>query len=143
MCLKKIISKTALIIISLVLISYTNKQWSQEEGIIFGKVTSEKDVPVEGVQIIIKQLNLETYTDKSGNFILTDVPYGKHKVEFISEFFVPEHENIDVNSKNTNVQKTLLYPVKVLEQLEVFGAKENQPDKLDAITSLPLLPTEQ
>jgi len=122
--------------------SFTNNAQSQV-GVVYGKVNSMKNGPIAGVNITIGALKIETITDANGNYILSEVPYGKHTVDFESEAYVPEQIEIDVKNKNTVLNKTLSFPVKVLDQLEVFGNKETAPDKLDAITRLPLLPTEQ
>ncbi|WP_158276192.1 TonB-dependent receptor plug domain-containing protein [Brumimicrobium oceani] len=116
--------------------------WGQT-GVVYGKVTSSKPLPIAGVNILISELAVNTYSDENGNYILTGIPYGSYSVQFNSEKFIPEENDLIVNSETTVFNKTLSFPVKVLDQMEVFGIKEKQPDKLDAITRLPLLPTEQ
>lgn len=135
-------SKNIISAIALLLISFTNIAIGQV-GAVYGKVTSGKPLPIAGVNVVISELTLETHTDENGNFILSDIPYGQYKFEFIGDKFIPEEVILIVNKEITVFNKTLSFPVKVLQEMEVFGTKESQPDKLDAITRLPLLPTEQ
>jgi iron complex outermembrane recepter protein len=72
-----------------------------------------------------------------------NVPYVQHKLSFSCEKYFLEFENVDVKAEQTTINKTLTTPVKSFDLVEVFGQKNKQPDKLDAITRLPLLPTEQ
>ncbi|PWH84707.1 TonB-dependent siderophore receptor [Brumimicrobium oceani] len=135
-----IISKS--ILVSFLIFCFNNMTWGQT-GVVYGKVTSSKPLPIAGVNILISELAVNTYSDENGNYILTGIPYGSYSVQFNSEKFIPEENDLIVNSETTVFNKTLSFPVKVLDQMEVFGIKEKQPDKLDAITRLPLLPTEQ
>lgn len=140
MSFKNITQVGLIIIIKLLL--FSNSTFGQV-GIIYGKVTSGKPLAISGVDVSINELSIQTKTDESGNYLLTNVPYGNHKINFISQGFIEEQSVIVVKQESTVFNKILSYPVKVLDELEVFGNKEKQPDKLDAITRLPLLPTEQ
>ncbi|WP_107039091.1 TonB-dependent receptor plug domain-containing protein [Brumimicrobium mesophilum] len=140
MKIKLFSGNSILTILSLILISsFANSQ----VGVAYGKVISGRKLPIPNVEVKIGDLSIETKTDKQGNYILSNIPYGTHTIEFISEGFIPEESQITITEESNVYNKTLSYPVKVLEQMEVFGYREEQPDKLDAITRLPLLPTEQ
>nr|WP_299202244.1 TonB-dependent siderophore receptor [uncultured Brumimicrobium sp.] len=138
----KYLQRNITVFISVLFIGLTNVSISQV-GAVYGRVTSVKVKPVANTNVSIVSLNKETVTDANGNFILTELPYGKYIIDFMSEEYVPEQLEVLVDKKSTEVNKTLSFPVKVLDQLEVFGNKETPPEKLDAITRLPLLPTEQ
>ncbi len=142
MSYKKIGQKCIAILISIYFISFANSANGQV-GIVYGKVTSGKPLPISRVNVSINDLSLSTYSDENGNFIFTDVPYGKYMVDFLHEGFIAEQSEVVVNKSSTVFNKTLSYPIKILDQLEVFGNREKQPNKLDAITRLPLLPNEQ
>ena len=94
-------------------------------------------------KITVVDVNLSAETDANGNYILMNVPYGVHQIEFSGSGYFPEMMTVEVKGEQLNLNKKLTIPSKVLDQMEVFGEREKQPEKLDGITRLPLLPNEQ
>src|SRR5690554_6280873 len=114
-----------------------------QQGNLTGVVGSKKHAKIPNVKVIIEELNIESETNEKGIYYFSSIPYGEYKIEFVSERFVPEEEFVSINKESKVFNKTLRFPVKILDQMEVFGARKGQPDKLDAITRLPLMPYEQ
>lgn len=117
--------------------------FSQNTGMIFGKITNMNDKIASEGKITVVDVNLSAETDANGNYILMNVPYGVHQIEFSGSGYFPEMMTVEVKGEQLNLNKKLTIPSKVLDQMEVFGEREKQPEKLDGITRLPLLPNEQ
>src|SRR5690554_449452 len=111
----KYLQRNITVFISVLFIGLTNLSISQV-GAVYGRVTSVKVKPVANTNVSIVSLNKETVTDANGNFILTELPYGKYIIDFMSEEYVPEQLEVLVDKKSTEVNKTLSFPVKRSEE---------------------------
>lgn len=135
-------NKISLLAVLMLLLASTNV-FSQNTGMIFGKITNMNDKIASEGKITVVDVNLSAETDANGNYILMNVPYGVHQIEFSGSGYFPEMMTVEVKGEQLNLNKKLTIPSKVLDQMEVFGEREKQPEKLDGITRLPLLPNEQ
>ncbi len=114
-----------------------------QTGMIYGKVQDAQGNPTNDIHVTIANSPFATTTDGNGNYILMDIPYGQYELEYLGEGFGFETELVQLNSEKTVVNKTMHHKVRVYDNLEVFGDREKQPEKLDVITRLPLKPYEQ
>ena len=114
-----------------------------QTGMIYGKVSDQQGVAKKEVQVSIVNSPFQTTSDVNGNFILMDIPYGDYEISFISEGFGIEIQTVKLNSEKSVVNQTLRKKVSTYENVEVFGERDKQPEKLDVITRLPLKPYEQ
>ncbi len=135
-------NKTSLLTVVMFLF-ISSSVFAQKSGMIFGKITNMNEkIAAEG-KITIINLNMSVDSDANGNYILMNVPYGVHQIEFSGAGYFPEVMTVEVKDEQLNLNKKLTIPSKVLDQMEVFGERDKQPEKLDGITRLPLLPNEQ
>ncbi|MDD2984187.1 MAG: TonB-dependent receptor [Crocinitomicaceae bacterium] len=112
-------------------------------GMIYGKITNMNDKVAPESRITIIDLNISADADANGNYILMNIPFGTHQIEFSAAGYFPEIVTIDLKDQQTNINRSLSTPSKIMDQLEVFGERDKQPEKLDGISRLPLLPNEQ
>lgn len=136
-------SNKILLLAVLAFLLVSSNVFSQNAGMIFGKITNMNDKIASEGKITVVDVNLSAETDANGNYILMNVPYGVHQIEFSGSGYFPEMMTVEVKGEQLNLNKKLTIPSKVLDQMEVFGEREKQPEKLDGITRLPLLPNEQ
>lgn len=116
--------------------------FAQQKPILKGKVATEAGTPVAGAKIFISELKLTVLSDKEGGFELPlsqDQPLTLQVTS--GQGFVPQTISV------TTGQRTILVVMapydKVLTPVEVFGRPNHQPDKLDALTAMPLKANEQ
>ncbi|NDV95773.1 TonB-dependent receptor [Dysgonomonas sp. 521] len=127
----------ALVLFLLINISFVSAQ------VIKGRVLDEKGEPLASATVVIKELQKGVSTDEFGKFRLTHLPKRELTVEV---GFVGYNNNIKkVNLRNedeVHVQFDMVSNAN-LSEVEVFGERYKQPEKLDAITRMPLRPSEQ
>lgn len=109
---------------------------------IKGQVYDEKGEPLASATVIVEGANLSALTDDGGRFIFKRFPKGASKitVSFIG------YQTISQTIEPQNPQKVYRFDMEasnLLSEVEVFGERFKQPEKLDAITRMPLRPSEQ
>lgn len=124
------------------LLLFLSQSAFSQKGMIYGKLSDIQGNPSKDIHVTLGNTPFTTTTDGNGNYILMDIPYGQYDIEFIGEGFGFETETIQLNSEKTVVNKTLKNKIRVYDDLEVFGDRDKQPEKLDVITRLPLKPYE-
>ncbi len=87
-----------------------------QTGKLKGKVTS-KGKPVPGVNILVQKLNIGGVTNSKGEYIISNIPVGKHTVRYSAVGFKSQFVQVDIQ-KN----KTLLINVKLQE--DVIGLSQ-------------------
>ncbi|MBD8387151.1 TonB-dependent receptor [Dysgonomonas sp. BGC7] len=110
---------------------------------IKGKVLDEKGQPLVSATVVIKELNRGVSTDSEGKFRFVRLPKRELTVEV---GFVGYDNNVKKINFDTEEEVHLLFNMVTntyLEEVEVFGERYKQPEKLDAITRMPLRPSEQ
>lgn len=110
---------------------------------IKGRVLDEKEEPLASATIMIKELKRGVSTDTEGRFRIKDLPQGD--ITIIASFVGYENNVQTVRIKGDG-DIILHFNMKLntnLEEVEVFGERYKQPEKLDAITRMPLRPSEQ
>lgn len=114
-----------------------------QEGNITGSVTDLTGEPIPYAHIIIKSLGIGTSADQFGLFEIKNVRPGEYSVLASSVGYHSLVKEVDlINKSQVNLEFTLKQGNE-LEQVEVFGNRYEHPDKIEALTRLPLAPYEQ
>ncbi len=129
---------SALLLLLFVSISFISAQ------VIKGRVLDEKGEPIPSATVVVKELQKGMSTDVKGRFRFTHLPARELTVEVS---FVGYNKNIKKVDLRENGEIHLQFDMEVdarsLNEIEVFGERYKQPEKLDAITRMPLRPSEQ
>lgn len=131
------------IIFSLLLLLAFSFVSAQESTELRGKVIDEKKEPIPFATIYIKELKKGTSADGEGVFALPNIPYGQWVLTASAVGY--SSLSIDINS-NEPVLGGISFHLthnNELDQVEVFGNRNDHPDKIESITRLPLKPYEQ
>ncbi len=111
--------------------------------VIKGRVLDENGDPIASATVAIKELQKGVSTDESGKFRFTNLP--KRELTLVVSFVGYNNNEKKVDLKNNeefHIQFDMISNAN-LSQIEVFGERYKQPEKLDAITRMPLRPSEQ
>lgn len=115
-----------------------------QPGTIKGKIVNSNGEPVAAAAVILDDNIRGTITNAGGDFLFDNVLPGHHKLKINSLGFKEEVKGIVVGAgKVEHDLTTLVSQDGILEKVEVFGQRNRQPEKLDAITRLPLKPSDQ
>lgn len=113
------------------------------QSTIKGIVTDEKGEPMIGALVVLEGTQRGIHTDENGRFRFQGL---KREVFNVKVSFVGYQDNVKkVDLTNTYEAKLsfTLISDNNLGEVEVFGERYKQPEKLDAITRMPLRPSEQ
>ncbi|RIJ37398.1 TonB-dependent receptor [Pontibacter oryzae] len=117
--------------------------WAQT-GTITGKVLRENGQPVPSASVVVENTRYGTVTDEQGAFEIKRLPAGTYQVRAMLLGFESNVKQVTLNQNESKaITFTLAAKVNQVTQVEVFGERDKQPEKLDAITRLPLKPSEQ
>lgn len=130
--------KKSTLILLLFLISHYS--WAQVSRIT-GKVTDKNKVPLIGASISADSRKT-VLTDDQGRFEMLNVNAGTYslKISYQGKSIV---RVVKVSRVDVEVPDILFDPLNELQEVEVFGARAANPEKLETITRLPLLPKDQ
>lgn len=118
--------------------------FSQQNNIFKGMVLDDAQQPLTGATIYFEELGIGDDTDMNGVFELNNIPSGKHSVVVSFIGFEPINSVVDFSSAGTHEQEFLLKPDRtVLLEIEVFGKRRERPEKIEALTRIPLRLDEQ
>jgi iron complex outermembrane receptor protein len=113
----------------------------QKETSINGMVLSLDGQPLSGASVKAENLNISTKTDQNGKFNISVPTPGKYSLTISNVGYQTRTVNSHTGASNESFS---LQPYDmVLNTVEVFGHTRRQPDKLDAITGMPLGANEQ
>ncbi|OZI05318.1 TonB-dependent siderophore receptor [Siphonobacter sp. BAB-5385] len=117
--------------------------WAQV-GSLEGKVTSETGEPLPAANLMLEGTRYGVSSDDSGNFRILQIPTGSYQLKVSSIGYKTVYRKITIRENHTQkLNLTLVSTTGELEVVEVFGARGKQPEKLEAITRLPLKPSDQ
>lgn len=108
-----------------------------------GSVYDENGDPLVSATIVIEGTNYSTLTNDNGEFRFRNLPKGTFTIIASFVGYNLSKQNIKVSDDS---QQTIRFDLKVsntLNEVEVFGERHKQPEKLEAITRMPLRPSEQ
>jgi iron complex outermembrane receptor protein len=123
------------------LVLLTFSAWSQ---VLEGRVTAESGEPVPSASVVLEGTRWGTATNENGHFTLSGVAPGTYQLLVSSIGYKPNSRRVAIREGHTHrIAVVLQAAAGDLEVVEVFGARGKQPEKLDAITRLPLKPSDQ
>ena len=117
--------------------------FAQNYGTVSGTILDSDNNPVPFANIFIENLKKGGMADEFGKYTLTEVPYGDWQIKVSSVGFRTIKFPITVSSVNIDNQVIKLSMDNPLSEVEVFGRRLSHPDKIEALTRLPLEPYEQ
>ena len=137
---KLFLLSVCLLLCSIAVFSQSN---AQESSVFSGKVIGNDDEALIGATVYFEELGVGDDTDLSGNFTVEDIPLGKHTV--VVSYVGYEKVTKEMNFYNYDVEQDFhLEPDEhVLLEVEVFGVRKERPEKMDALTRIPLRLDEQ
>ena len=118
--------------------------FSQNNNIFSGIVTDNEGNKLIGATVFFEELGLGDDTDISGEFYLNDIPTGKYSVVVSYVGYTPlTKEIVFQKGQKKNENFVLEQDEQVLLEVEVFGRRRERPEKMDALTRIPLRLDEQ
>lgn len=129
----------------LVLLTYAPGHASPLEHNVKGRVIDENGLPLAGATIRIDSTNTGTSSDAEGYFYLPELSGDIRSITVSFIGYAPIIQPIRHTNRHDRERIIVqLHPdMKTLDQVEVFGSRYKQPEKLDDITRMPLRPGEQ
>src|SRR5690606_16033672 len=108
-----------------------------------GRITDEKQNPIPFATINVQDSSTGTVANDDGEFSLL-LPYGKYSIRVASMGFTPRNLAVEINAaEGTSLAISLTTTNEALSEVEVFGNRFQYPDKIEALTRLPLAPYDQ
>ncbi|MHC2990613.1 hypothetical protein OB13_03075 [Pontibacter sp. HJ8] len=136
------IKKITILCWCLLLTQFTYAQYKSAG--IKGNVLQANGQPVEAASIVIEQLQVGTTTNQAGEFFLHRLPEGTYLVRAMLLGYEQASQEVQLTQGEIKELSFQLTPSsKQVAEVEVFGVRDKQPEKLDVITRLPLKPSEQ
>lgn len=108
-----------------------------------GRVYDNTGDPLSAATVLIEGTQISTLTDDEGKFRFRHTPSGKIKVSVSYIGYTTNTQEVVVNNNSEVALHFVLESSNTLGEVEVFGERFKQPEKLDAITRMPLRPSEQ
>lgn len=110
---------------------------------IHGKVTTTNNKPIPFANVNLKDSHIGTATDMDGLFEL-DLPEGAHTLTVTSIGYESSSQTLTLTpSFSREIIFQLSESNESLNEVEVFGNRYDRPDKIEALTRLPLAPYNQ
>lgn len=127
------------------IIFIAHASWAQHHGATLqGRVLQESGQPIAAASVALESTRFGTITGEDGRFEINRLPEGSYQVRAISLGFEGQTVSVQLQRGQTvGLTLTLSPKANEVAQIEVFGERDKQPEKLDAITRLPLKPSEQ
>ncbi len=116
-----------------------------QEASFKGRVVSDQDnQPLPSTTITLEGTSYGAAADDQGAFLIEGIPAGRYKAVIKLMGYETQTQELSLGEGQT-VERVyrLASEARYLESVEVFGVRDKQPEKLDAITRLPLKPSEQ
>ncbi|TVZ23330.1 iron complex outermembrane receptor protein [Dokdonia sp. Hel_I_63] len=132
--------KYSLLFTQLLFLSVT---MAQTNPTIEGSAKGKHKEAIPFANIYIPTLKQGTMADEEGMYTLTIKNEGIYKIEISAIGFVTKTIEASFISNQINTYNIVLEFDNSLEQVEVFGRRNSHPDKIEALTRLPLAPHEQ
>ncbi|MCB0468506.1 MAG: TonB-dependent receptor, partial [Aequorivita sp.] len=130
-------------ITTLFLLLGTQFIFSQEITEINGTVTDVDNNPIPFASVYLPELKKGNAADADGKFTIKNIPYGLWQLSASAVGYKASTITINPNEPVLNGVRFQLAHDNELDQVEVFGNRNDHPDKIESITRLPLKPYEQ
>lgn len=106
-------------------------------------INDDHHQPVPFASVYIKELNKTFLANQKGQVSLTNVQPGRYSIQISMMGYTPIEKGIEIDEDTKIHDLVISKTSQSLKAIEVFGDKETQADKLDALTRLPLAPNAQ
>jgi len=110
---------------------------------ISGTIVSASNEPVAYAHVFIQETKQGTTTNENGFFNLEPVAPGSFTIQVSFVGFKSAYKSIELQPNETVELTITLQSDTDLDEVEVFGSRFKHPDKIEALTRLPLEPYEQ
>ncbi|MBB3122527.1 iron complex outermembrane receptor protein [Mesoflavibacter sabulilitoris] len=127
--------------ISLLLILFT--QFAIAQSKIEGQVISQTNEIIPFANVIIEATSKGTSANQEGYYSLENLQKGTYIVKVSYVGFLSQTKTVNLEANQTLTVNFQLKGDTDLEEVEVFGSRFKHPDKIEALTRLPLAPYEQ
>jgi len=110
---------------------------------IKGRVVNDNGIALSSVNMTMAQSAQSDRTDENGYFEVKNIPAGKYTLRAKLIGYQMQTAEGEVGADTREINFTLVPQLNSLAEVEVFGDKGKPTEKLDAITRLPLKPSDQ
>ncbi|OAD91434.1 TonB-dependent receptor [Aequorivita soesokkakensis] len=117
--------------------------FSQEVAEINGTVTDIDNNPIPFASVYLPELKKGSAANADGKFTINNIPYGLWQLTASAVGYEASTITINPNEPVFNGVIFQLTHDNELDEVEVFGNRNDHPDKIESITRLPLKPYEQ
>lgn len=108
-----------------------------------GMVSDENGDPLVGATVMIANTQKAVFTKEDGTFYFRDFPHGNQKITVSFVGYINNIQQVNVDDESRTPLRFEMKPNTELAEVEVFGDRYKQPEKLETITRMPLRPSEQ
>lgn len=108
-----------------------------------GYVYDEDGQPLPSATVVVEGTYISTLTNEQGHFQLKDLPSRELKISASFIGFETKTREVKFDGVHQDKIGFELRTNNTLQEVEVFGERFKQPEKLDIITRMPLRPSEQ
>ncbi len=109
-----------------------------------GIVYDETRAPMVAATVFIEGTTNGTITNTDGRFAFRHLPKGNYNISVSFVGYTTQTRTVNYNGENAVFVTFEMVPDQTqLSEVEVFGERYKQPSKLDAVTRMPLRPSEQ
>jgi iron complex outermembrane receptor protein len=120
------------------------ESFSQQNNLFTGKVVGEENQGLNGAFVYIEELGIGDDTDATGSFRISNVPVGTYDIVVSYVGYKPVTKEIGFQPGVIEEDTfRLKRDERVLLEVEVFGRRRERPEKMDALTRIPLRLDEQ
>lgn len=116
---------------------------SQQTATISGQVLDADQNAIPFASIYLPELQKGTAADENGQYFLQNIPYGTWQLNASAVGFATVTRTVSLENPELKGVNFQLQHDNNLDEVEVFGNRNDHPDKIESITRLPLKPYEQ
>ncbi|MFB9055723.1 TonB-dependent siderophore receptor [Mariniflexile ostreae] len=127
--------------LSLLLVLAVQLTFSQSK--ITGTITNENKEAVPFATIIMEGSTKGTYANEQGYFEFTNISSGHYNIQVSAVGYKSTVKSVLLKNDETIALSFNLISDSLLDEIELFGNRHKHPDKIEALTRLPLAPYEQ
>jgi len=118
-------------------------QLSFAQNKVSGTISTEKQEAIPFATVLVKNTTTGTSADENGYYELHHLSPGEYSIHVSSVGYKSLIKKITLNGKEDLQLSFQLVEDSQLDEVEVFGSRFTHPDKIEALTRLPLAPYEQ
>ncbi|WP_116125759.1 TonB-dependent receptor [Lewinella sp. IMCC34183] len=126
----------------LAVLSLTSALLTGQTHTVRGTITTSGQQTIPYANVWLEPLGRGTSADVDGRFSLADVPEGKYLLRVSAVGYAPTQDSLTVAANAAPLTLHLRSGAN-LQEVEVFGSRYGHPDKIEALTRLPLETYEQ